>query len=268
MKKDNYIIKEEKNSKIPILFCCDHSSNSIPDYYNNLGLSDSLLNQHIAYDIGANKLTKILAKTFKTNCILARYSRLLIDLNRDPNHLNLIPKYSDNTLIKKNRNLSTKEKKKRIKLYHETYHENLRKLLNKMDIENKCKTSLICIHSFTPSLKNQLYDRPWDIGLLYRKDTRIQKPLEKYLKSIKSLNIGDNLPYSGFDDVNYTMTHHGEEQNRPFISIEVKNNVFNINNKKRLKKIIESITIGIYKSHVSMGKPYNKVTINKNVLGK
>ena len=41
-------------------------------------------------------------KKLETNYIIAKYSRLLIDLNRNPKHENLIPTYSDNIFIKKN----------------------------------------------------------------------------------------------------------------------------------------------------------------------
>ena len=83
------------------------------------------------------------------------------------------------------------------------------------------------------------------------------------MENIKGLNIGNNLPYSGYDDVNYTMTYHGEKENRPFISIEIKNDVFKKNNKKKLKKIIDSITLSIYKSQITLGEPYNKIVLRK-----
>ena len=44
-----------KNPKLPLLFCCDHASNSIPKEYNKLGLNNSVLKSHIAYDLGAKK---------------------------------------------------------------------------------------------------------------------------------------------------------------------------------------------------------------------
>ena len=261
MSKNNFITLKNTNN-IPLLFCCDHASNLIPPKYKNLGLKKSSLNKHIAFDIGAKHITKILAKRFNTNYILAKYSRIFIDLNRDINHENLIPEYSDNIQILGNIKLNKKEIKYRIKFFHKPYHNKISDLLNKMDKKFKCKTSLICIHSFTPSLKNEKA-RPWDIGLLHRKDKRLYTPIKKYLKNIKGLNIGNNLPYSGYDDVNHTMTYHGEKENRPFISIEIKNDLFKKNNKKKLKKIIDSITLSIYKSQITLGEPYNKIVLRK-----
>jgi len=267
MNEKNFETTTIKNPKMPLLFCCDHASNEIPKFYNNLGLNKSTLQKHISYDLGAKFLTKTLAKKFQTNYILARYSRLFIDLNRDPSHKNLIPQYSDEIEIIGNKNISLEEKKYRIKHFHRSYHEKISNVLSDMDKKFNCKTTLICVHSFTPSLKNK-ENRPWHIGLLYRKDKRIFHEMYKHLKNIKTLNIGKNLPYSGYEDVNYTMTYHGENKHRPFISIELRNDSFKKYNKKRLNNIIKSITVAIYKSQVALGEPYKKKIsfLNKNIL--
>ena len=54
---NNYESIIKKKPKLPLLFCCDHASNLIPNEYNKLGLNNSILKSHIAYDIGAKKLT-------------------------------------------------------------------------------------------------------------------------------------------------------------------------------------------------------------------
>ncbi|MBT35572.1 MAG: N-formylglutamate amidohydrolase [Rickettsiales bacterium] len=266
MRKNNYIFIKKVNYKVPLLFCCDHASNLIPPDYKNLGLNKNILNKHVAIDIGAKHLTKELSKKFYTNYIIAKYSRLFIDLNRDPKHKNLIPTKSDGISIKKNKNLSKKELIKRIKFYHESYHKKLSSVLKEMDKKFNCKTTLICIHSFTPALKN-CKNRPWDVGLLYRDDKRIYTPMMKHLKNIKNLKVGSNLPYSGYDDVNYTMALHGEKQNRPFISIEIKNDLFEKKNKKRLKYITDSITLSIYKSQISLKSSYAMNMKKINIIG-
>jgi len=267
MNEKNFEIPTINNPKIPLLFCCDHASKEIPKFCNNLGLNQPTLQKHISYDIGAKFLTKKLAKKFQTNYILAKYSRLFIDLNRNTSHKNLIPKYSDEIEIIGNKDINLQERKYRIKHYHKVYHQKISNLLSDMDKKFKCKTALICVHSFAPSLKNK-ENRPWHIGLLYRKDKRIFHEMYKHLKNIKNLNIGKNLPYSGYEDVNYTMTYHGEKKHRPFISIEIRNDAFKKNNKKRLNNIVKSITVALYKSQVALGEPYKKYInfLNKKIL--
>ncbi|MGZ6022876.1 MAG: N-formylglutamate amidohydrolase, partial [Rhizomicrobium sp.] len=65
-----------------LLFVCDHASNALPPAYGTLGLDPALFATHIASDIGAAEVTRTLAAEFGATAILARWSRLLIDLNR------------------------------------------------------------------------------------------------------------------------------------------------------------------------------------------
>lgn len=63
------------------LFVCDHASRDLPEEYGDLGLSADLFSTHIASDLGAAQVTKALARRFGAPAVLARWSRLLIDLN-------------------------------------------------------------------------------------------------------------------------------------------------------------------------------------------
>ena len=54
--------------------------------------------------------TNTVSSIFKTNAVLAKYSRLFIDLNRDKNHINLITEKSDGVEIPGNKNLTKSEK--------------------------------------------------------------------------------------------------------------------------------------------------------------
>src|ERR1700677_1966342 len=69
----------EKQS--PLLFLCDHASNAVPPPYGDLGLSKTLFQTHIAYDIGAADVATSLAKAYGAAALLGGVSRLLIDLN-------------------------------------------------------------------------------------------------------------------------------------------------------------------------------------------
>jgi predicted N-formylglutamate amidohydrolase len=76
-----------RRSDSPVLFVCDHASNKLPVEYGGLGLSPELFETHIASDIGAADVTRTLAGEFGATAIMARWSRLLIDLNRGPDFL-------------------------------------------------------------------------------------------------------------------------------------------------------------------------------------
>ena len=243
-----YKIINKNKPYFPILFCCDHANNFIPKKYNNLNLNHDLLTSHIAYDIGAKSIAIDLANHFKTSAILGKYSRLLVDLNRCPTHKDVICSESDEILIERNKNLIKSEVTNRIKKYHYPYHNKISKTLEHMDKKLKFKTSLICVHSFTPNLKEKKI-RPWHIGLLYRDDKRLMKPILKYLKFNKNLNIGKNVPYSGYENVNYTMTKHGEKNKRPFISIEIRNDLIKNSNSFSYKQVLNSLIFAILNTY-------------------
>jgi predicted N-formylglutamate amidohydrolase len=176
-----------------IICICDHASNIVPQFWGSagLGLEDSEMNRHIAFDLGAKDLTLQLAKLFNGPAVLSNFSRLVIDPNRGKDDPTLIMKLYDGTIIPENIIISKKEKKRRIKEYYQPYHCTIEKLLERM------KTPIIIsIHSFTPKLKTGK-KRPWEIGILHTKDKRLSGSLLKNLKQNKNLCIGNNLPYSG-----------------------------------------------------------------------
>ena len=112
---------ENKNLSNHIIFICDHASNHIPKKYKKLGISDSDLASHIAFDIGAKNFTINLAKKLKQSYFLSNFSRLLIDPNRKEIDRELIPVNSFGVNIPKNLNISNDEREYRINLFYENY---------------------------------------------------------------------------------------------------------------------------------------------------
>ena len=98
-----------------ILIIADHASNYVPKEKNNLGLSNFFLNQHIAFDIGVKELSLELSNHLKCRVIQGKYSRLLIDLNRDLDDPTVIPEIVDRKIIPGNIGLSKNEVKLRVK---------------------------------------------------------------------------------------------------------------------------------------------------------
>ena len=66
----------------PFLLCCDHASARIPRALDGLGLEPHLLDLHIAYDIGAEAMTRRMAEQLDAHAIFSSYSRLVLDMNR------------------------------------------------------------------------------------------------------------------------------------------------------------------------------------------
>ncbi|HEY1146180.1 MAG TPA: N-formylglutamate amidohydrolase, partial [Allosphingosinicella sp.] len=59
-----------------LLLIADHASNHVPEGID-LGISPSLLDQHMALDIGVDPLARVMAGRLGCPAILARVSRLV-----------------------------------------------------------------------------------------------------------------------------------------------------------------------------------------------
>ena len=183
------------DSDSPLVLACDHASNAIPVSLNNLGLAPTRLEDHIAWDIGAAAITQRLSEILRATAILAKYSRLVIDLNRDPNDPAAIPAVSDQTLIPGNQNITTLDRASRRADLYDPYHHHLADLLARRR-STGVSPALFSIHTFTPHMTDEA--RPWHIGVLWNRDPRIARPLiETLAHKSNDLIVGDNKPYSG-----------------------------------------------------------------------
>jgi predicted N-formylglutamate amidohydrolase len=66
----------------PFLLVSDHAGRRIPRALGDLGVSESELRRQIAWDIGIEKVVRLMADEFDAHAILQPYSRLVIDCNR------------------------------------------------------------------------------------------------------------------------------------------------------------------------------------------
>lgn len=186
-----------------LVLSCDHASRRVPRVLGDLGLNAEHFDRHIAYDIGAEGVTRILSETLDAKAVLAGYSRLVVDLNRPPAHPTCIPDVSDETLIPGNQDLSAGHIAARLETFFEPYHRLLQRTITDVWL-NERPPALFSVHSFSPRFGGS--PRPWDVGVLWNHDPRLAKPLIRALHDL-GLDVGDNLPYSG-KDVAYTIDAH------------------------------------------------------------
>ena len=77
---------------------------------------------------------------------------------------------------------------------------------------------VISMHSFTPAWKGK--PRPWDVGILYDRDTRLSAPLMARLAEA-GFTVGDNEPYTGALEGD-TLYQHGTMRGLPHVLIEIR----------------------------------------------
>jgi predicted N-formylglutamate amidohydrolase len=207
-------------SGTPLLFVCDHASNALPPAYGSLGLSPALFGTHIASDIGAATVTRGLAEAFGAPAVLARWSRLLVDLNRGPDDPTLIMKLSDGSVIPGNVGAGDDETAERITNFHAPYHQAIDAEIAALHVSGRVPV-IVSMHSFTPVWRG--VPRPWEIGILWDRDGRLAHPLiEEFRRD--GFVVGNNEPYDG-ELENDCLYRHGTMRGIPHVLIEMRQDI-------------------------------------------
>lgn len=203
----------------PVLLTCDHASAAIPRVLEGLGLAAAAVREHIGWDIGAAPVTRHLARLLDAPAILAGYSRLVVDCNRDPGDPTSIPAISDGVVVPGNRDLSQTARAARAAACFAPYHDGIAARLDGF-LAAGVVPALLSIHSFTPMMNGLA--RPWHVGILWDKDPRIPLPLLDALRADPALAVGDNEPYSAREPAGYTVRHHAVTRGLPHVAIELR----------------------------------------------
>ena len=239
------VLEENAASRSPFLFTCDHYGRLIPRSLGNLGLPASELERHIAWDIGIAGVATRLASATGAHLIAQRYSRLVIDCNRPFESPGSIPLISEATEIAGNSGLSKEQIAARRAAIFAPYHDRIAQALDARAAQNR-PTVLVSLHSFTPLYAGVA--RPWHIGTLYQRDTRLPPLFLELLRAEENLVVGDNEPYAVDDTTDYTIPVHGERRGLINSGLEIRqdliaNEAGQIEWADRLARVLREIEI-------------------------
>jgi predicted N-formylglutamate amidohydrolase len=213
------VYEDNAAGRSPFLLTCDHYGRLIPRVLGDLGLPESELTRHIAWDIGIAGVAEALSKHLDAHLVAQRYSRLVIDCNRPPTASSSIPIVSEATTISGNEGLAREAAETRRQQIFEPYHRRIDEVIDAR-IARGMPTVLVSLHSFTPVYAG--IARPWHIGTLYHRDTMLPPRLLKLLRAEADLVVGDNEPYAVSDDTDYTIPVHGEARGLMNSGIEIR----------------------------------------------
>jgi len=211
----NLFHKVAARHDIPLFIIGDHASNHIPSEFDNLGLEGDDLTRHIAWDIGTETMIHQMCEHFGCAGQIAGVSRLVIDLNREPDRDTLIPLESDGTQILGNQNLTPERRAGRIAKFYTPYHSAIESALNAAQ-----DPLVLSIHSFTPQVQGQA-PRDVDVGLLVRHDEPTAHAFKAAMDMAYDYDVRINEPYSAYD-LNYTVDHHLAPRGLRHLAIEVR----------------------------------------------
>ncbi|MEX2124071.1 MAG: N-formylglutamate amidohydrolase [Woeseia sp.] len=205
-------------SGVPALLVCDHASRRFPRALGDLGLDPLARRCHLALDIGAEALTRRLAGSLGVTAVLAGYSRLIVDCNRELLDPGAFLEFGDGIVIPGNRSLTAEQKAARAEAIYWPYHRAIDAEIKRLTAEGR-SPAVMAIHSFTPVLDG--VSRPWEFGVLWDADSRLAGIMIRELTKAGFV-VGDNEPYSGRSPQDFTIDNHGEAAGLPHVGIEVR----------------------------------------------
>jgi predicted N-formylglutamate amidohydrolase len=206
----------------PFVLVSDHAGRRIPKRLGDLGVSESELRRHIAWDVGIEPVVRFMAEELGAPAIMQPYSRLVIDCNRPFHAVSSITPLSENTPVPGNVKLAPEEIAARQKEIFAPYHAAITAELERRKRDNE-PAFLVAMHSFTPVFKG--FQRPWHAGVLYNRDSRFAAFVLRLLREEDELTVGDNEPYMVSDDTDYTIPVHGEQRGLPHVAIEIRHDL-------------------------------------------
>jgi predicted N-formylglutamate amidohydrolase len=242
------VFEQNAAGRSPFLLTSDHYGRLIPKVLGDLGLPESELVRHIAWDIGIAGVATRLAQHLDAHLIAQRYSRLVIDCNRPVHVASSVPRLSEATTIPGNEGISREDAEIRRREIFDPYHRRIDAVISQRT-HDKRPTLLLSLHSFTPVYAGVA--RPWHIGTLYHRDRTLARLLLQALRAEGDLVVGDNEPYAVSDETDYTIPVHGEARGLANIGIEIRQDLIADESgqqqwAERLARIFDEIELRLY----------------------
>jgi predicted N-formylglutamate amidohydrolase len=214
------VVEEEAFEEIrgvpeaPIFLTCEHASSRLPAPWQWPVQDTRLLGTHWAFDLGAREVTLELAEALGASAVLSRFTRLLVDPNREEHHRDLLRGFADGAEILLNRALDEADREVRLSRYYRPFHDAVDRVL----VQTRAPI-LLSVHSFTP-----LYEgvtREVQLGVLFNKEERAANALVQALSNSFD-GVAHNEPWSGRDGLIFSAESHAERHGRVALEIEVR----------------------------------------------
>ncbi|MCB9987755.1 MAG: N-formylglutamate amidohydrolase [Rhodospirillales bacterium] len=208
------------DSDVPCVLLCDHGGQAVPQNLSCLGLEAGLYDtHHDTHDLGTRAVTEKMAELLGASAIFANYSRLVIDVNRRPEHPTSIVSSIEGYAVSGNADIEDAQRQARITEIYEPYHRQIEALVDRFTSAGTVPL-IISIHSYTRQFFKQR--RPWDMGVLWVQDARAPLAVIDHFRA-QNINVGDNEPYDARILRGTTVNHHGDARKLPNALIEICN---------------------------------------------
>eukprot|EP01087_Luapelamoeba_hula_P005330 TRINITY_DN1540_c0_g1_i2.p1 TRINITY_DN1540_c0_g1~~TRINITY_DN1540_c0_g1_i2.p1 ORF type:complete len:333 (-),score=36.27 TRINITY_DN1540_c0_g1_i2:283-1281(-) len=180
-----------------MMLTCEHASQRLPNGWVWHVEDAHLYNSHWAIDLGARELTIELAAHLSCCAYLCRFSRLLIDANRETWAETLIRSHAERGLpVMLNKELTEHDRQRRMEVCYEPYHNELERRIRS---NVRPGGFIFSIHSFTEVYRptdEPVPKREMVGGLLVDQEEALALKIQKALLA-QGVDIRINEPYSG-----------------------------------------------------------------------
>ena len=209
------LIGSSRPDAAQLILTCEHGSNVLPPNYRWEPRDRWLAQTHWAWDIGATTLTRTLCRGLEAPAVIARYSRLLVDLNRELDSPTLFRDDADGRPVFLNVGLSAEVRAQRVAQYYAPYHRSVDEVCG----AQRAASIVLSVHTYTPVYQGQR--RTLEVGVLFDKEAALGEQLTDHLLA-DGFDAAPNEPYSGLKGLAYAVQAAADRNGRRALEIEVR----------------------------------------------
>jgi predicted N-formylglutamate amidohydrolase len=181
-----------------LLLTCEHAVNTVPARWAHCfdrPAAQAALASHRGWDPGAAELAAFFADEIPAPCLMGEQSRLLVELNRSPEHPQFWSEFT--------RDLPSAEKQEIVRQVYDPFRKKTREWIASRLAGSPAPVCHLSVHSFTPVWEGVARDA--DVGILYDPSrplaVRWATAWESALHALApAWRVRHNFPYLGTDD--------------------------------------------------------------------
>jgi len=181
---------------IGLVLSCEHASWTLPPGID-LGVPFAVLRSQASWDHGALDIATRLSESVGLPVHAGAFSRMFVDLNRDPGYPDVVPLTSYGARVPGNATLAASDRAARIATFHTPYWDAVRRDVAAR-LHGGGSVLHFSSHSFDPSLDPA--QRTFEVGVLYDPAHPFEAELaERLLFRLRGagLDVRANQPYTG-----------------------------------------------------------------------
>jgi predicted N-formylglutamate amidohydrolase len=179
-----------------LVLSCEHASWTLPPGID-LGVPSDTLRSQAGWDHGAFEIATRLSEVVGLPVHAGAFSRMFVDLNRDPDHPDVVPRVSYGAAVPGNAALTAGDRAARIAAFHAPYWDAVGRDVAAR-LRDRGQVLHFSSHSFDPELDPQ--QRTFEVGVLYDPTHAFEAELaERLLFQLRGagLDVRANQPYHG-----------------------------------------------------------------------